>query len=253
MSTSLVSFGGGGLTEEITNNITNVSNYYSEVNQSTGFVDPDASLLAFSDETREFTITPVGDSFVFYAFGTRYEKTEAESVLIDDTVGQWYISYNASGVLVASQTIWNLSTQVPVGSVYWSGSVGTIDIEEPVVTPSKFSNLYVIGISVPGTLTDGQLILFHIVVGGETIELSKKLPYSYIKCGTAPTSEAVFNILVNGVSKGSATIAAGQSSGSFTFNTKTDLVGGDIVKITAPSTADATLTDVGITIKGTRK
>jgi hypothetical protein len=253
MGTSLNPFGGSSITEEVTNNITNVTNYYNEVNQSTGFVDPAASSLAFNDTTREFTITPVSESFVFYAFGVRYEKEEAESVIIDDVVGQWYISYNASGVLVASQTIWDLSTQVPVGSVYWSGSEGTIDEEEPQVTPSKFSNLYVIGVSVPGTLTDEQLLLFHVVVGGENIELPKRLPYSYIKCGTAPALEAVFNILVNGSSVGSATIASGQTTGSFTFNTKTTLSGGDIVKLTGPSSADVSLADVGITIKGTRK
>ena len=248
MNTELIPMGGGS--SEVINNI---SNYYTEVAQeSTGFVDPAASILAFDDPTRSFSITPTEDSFVFYAFGVRFEKTEAESITIDDVAGQWYIYYDSEGVLGATQTIWNLSTQVPVGSVYWNGAAGTIDTEEPPAKPPKTSNLYVISVSSPGSLTDSQLILFHVVVGGESIELAKKLFYSYIKCGTAPTAQADFDIQVNGVSKGTATIASGQTVGYFTWNSKVDLVGGDTVKIFGPSSADSTLEDVSITIKGAR-
>lgn len=248
MGTQINMLGGGGGTE-----ITNVINNYNEVNDSTGFVDPTASTISFTDATRSFSIAPVDDSFVFYAFGTRYEKTEAEFIVIDDIAGQWYFSYNADGELVASQTIWDLATQVPVGSVYWNGATGVIDAEEIPAKPSKLSNLYVIGVSAPGTFTDAQVILFHVVVGGEDITLPKKLFYSQIKCGTAPSAQADFDIKVNGVSKGTATILTGQTSGSFTFNNAVSLQDADIVSITAPATADATLADVGITLKGERK
>jgi len=249
MPTSINMLGGGGGGTEITN----VINNYNEVNDSTGFVDPAASTLAFDDPTRKFSITPVGDSFIFYAFGVRYEKTEEDFVVIDDVAGQWYFSYDIDGVLSASQTIWNLANQVPVGSVYWNGATGVIDAEETPAKPSKLSNLYVIGVSAPGTFEDEQVILFHVVVGGEDIELPKKLFYSQIKCGTSPSAQADFDIKVNGVSKGTATILTGQTSGSFTFNNAVDLNDGDVVSITAPASADATLADVGITLKGNRK
>jgi hypothetical protein len=248
MTTDLIPMGGGDSSV-----VNNINNYFTEVAQeSTGFVDPAASTLAFNDTTREFTITPVSTSFVFYAFGVRYEKTEEEGVTIDDVTGQWYIYYDSDGVLGCTQTIWNLSTQVPVGSIYWNGATGVIDTEEPPAKPPKTSNLYVISVSSPGSLTDDQLILFHVVVGGESIELAKKLFYSYIKCGTAPTAQADFDIQVNGVSKGTATIASGQTTGYFTWNSKVALSGGDTVKIFGPSTADSTLEDVSITIKGAR-
>lgn len=247
MDTAINSMGGGGAV------VNNINNYYTEVTEATGFVDPSASTLAFNDGTREFSISPVGESFVFYAFGTRYEKTAADSIVIADTTGQWYISYDSNGDLVASQTIWDLGTQVPVGSVYWTGAAGTIDSEPAVAKNDKFSNLYVISVSSPGTLTDSQVVLFHAIVGGESIELPKKLFYSQIKCGTAPTSDATFDILVNGTSKGSATILAGQTSGTFTFNSKVSLNDGDIVKITGPASADSTLEDIAITLRGERK
>lgn len=247
MDTAINSMGGN------TSVINNINNFYSEVTEATGFVDPTASTIAFNDTTREFTISPVEDSFVFWSFGTRYEKTETEGVTITDTQGQWYISYNSEGVLVASQTIWDLATQVPVGSVYWNGSAGTIDAEPIDAKATKFSNLYVISVSCPGTLTDAQVVLFHVVVGGEDIELPKKLFYSQIACGVAPTVQADFDILVNGSSKGTATIAASQTSGYFTFNNKVSLNSGDVVKITGPASADSTLEDVAITLRGERK
>jgi hypothetical protein len=243
---------GGGVTQEVNNNITNVTNYYSEVNEATGFVDPSDSTLAFNDTNRTFTISPVGDSFVFWAFGTRYEKTEAESVQIDNVEGLWYVYYDADGDLGASQTIWNLSTQVPVATVLWSSGTGTVNDDKKNDKPSKFLDIYIMAVSVPGTLTDAQVVLFHVVAGSESVELSKHLPYSNIKCGTAPTLDATFDILVNDVSKGSATIEDGETTGSFTWNNKVTLSGGDIVKITGPSSADSTLADVAITLEGFR-
>jgi hypothetical protein len=271
MTTELKPFGGGGgttitqetinnitqinnyLTEEVQNDITNVTNYYTEVNQSTGFVDPDASTISFNNGTRTFTIAPVGDLFTIWAFGTRYEKTEAESIQIDDVNGLWYIYYTALGVLGASQILWDLSTQVPVAMVLWDNGTGTVEPGQGNTKPSKLLEAYIMSVSLPGVMSDAQTCLFHVIAGSEKVDLNKSLPYSLIKCGTAPTAQTTFDILINNVSRGSAVIAAGQTSGTFTWNTKRTLNGGDVVKIVGPATADATLADVGITLVGVRK
>jgi hypothetical protein len=248
---------GSTLNQTIVNNfttlITEVNNYFSEVQEATGFPDPDSIELSFNDGNRRFTIAPTGDSFVFWAFGTRYEKTSSEYVTIEDVTGQWYVYYDSTGVLHASQTIWNLATEVPVGSVYWSGGSGTVEPQPAPPNTGKLENIYVVAVSIPSTLTASQVVLFHVVVGGETVRLVKNLINSHIKCGTAPTSTASFDILINGVSRGSASISAGQTIGTFTWNTQRDLSGGDILKITAPGVADATLADVGITLRGSRR
>ena len=258
MQTEIKSLGGSTIqvTQETINNI---SNYYTEVNEGTGFVDPDSVEFSFNDTNRTFTITPTGDSFVFYAFGTRYEKEEAESVQITDTEGLWYISYNVSGVLCASQDIWDLGTQVPVATITWSSGTGTVDEEPPSkVKDSKFENIYAIGCSA-SNITAGQVILIHPIVASETIELLKRLPYSRIICTVAPTAQATFDIQVsqNGgafASKGSAIIGAGEYSGTFTWNNKVTLDGSDndMIMIIAPAVADSTLANVGISIKGIR-
>jgi len=242
------------INETIENNtvVNEINNYYTEVTEGTGFVDPANSTLSFDDGTRIFSITPVGDSFVFWAFGTRFEKTEADTVQIDDVDALWYISYNSSGVLVASQTIWNLSTQVPVATVLWDTGSGDVGDTKGKSKPTKFKNIYIIGISIPGTLIDAQVVALHAVAGSETVKLRKRLPYSIIKCGTAPTAQADFDILVNGVSKGTATILDSVTTGSFTWTNDITLIAGDIVKVTGPVSADATLEDVAITIEGIR-
>jgi len=242
--TKLISLGGGSV---------EVSNVYNEViNESTGFVDPAASTLSFDDGTRTFSITPVGDSFTFYAFGNRYVKTAAESKQIADTEGLWYFYYDVDGVLGASQSIWNLSTQLPVATVLWETGTGDVGDTKGNSKPSKFAYIYIIGVSSPGTFTDAQVVLLHAVAGSENVELRKRLPYSIVKCGTAPTGDVSFDIQVNGSSKGSADIDLGNTTGSFTWTADVSLVAGDIVKVIAPATADSTLEDVCITIEGFR-
>lgn len=244
MTTKLTPLGGASV------EVTNITN--EVITESTGFEDPDATTLSFDDGTRTFTITPTGSSFVFYAFGTRYEKSEAESVVIDNTNGLWYIYYDSSGVLQASMTIWDLSSSVPVGTVLWNGAAGDVGDTKNKTNPTKFDPVYIIGVSSPGAFTDDQLVLLHVVSGSEDVELRKRLPNSIVKCGTAPTGSISFDIQVNAVSKGSADIDAAATTGEFTWTSDVTLNPGDIIKIIAPSTADATLADLALTLVGMR-
>jgi hypothetical protein len=253
MGTELKPFGGGSSVSITQETVNEINNFLTEINQSTGFVDSTESTKSFNDSNRTFSITPVGDSFSFYAFGTRFEKTSVETVQINDVNGLWYIYYNASGVLGASQSIWDLSTQVPVAIILWnngSGTTETLPNTSPKIT--KFDYLYTIAAGVSSTLSASQLILLHAIVGSENVRLLKRLPYSYIICDVAATAETVFTIYVNGTSKGTATIAAGQTSGTFTWNNTVNLVGGDKIKIVGPTVPDSTLSGLSITIKGER-
>jgi len=79
--------------------------------------------LEFSvDSTaRTFTISDTGGSFDFWVKGTKYTKTGDQTVQFADTEGVWFITFNNSGVLTASQTPWNLNTQdnALVAYVHW--------------------------------------------------------------------------------------------------------------------------------------
>jgi hypothetical protein len=65
-----------------------------------GFIDAaNQVLMTWSDVTRTVTLTPVGGYFDFYANGTLFRKTIAESIQTPDEEGTHYAYYDASGVL----------------------------------------------------------------------------------------------------------------------------------------------------------
>ncbi len=74
-------------------------------------------------------------------------------------------------------------------------------------------------------------------------------------CGhadTAATAEAVCTILKNGVSVGSITFAAASQDAAFALTGGLALVPGDRLELVAPTTQDATLAGLALTLIGTR-
>ena len=69
--------------------------------------------------------------------------------------------------------------------------------------------------------------------------------------GTAATATATFNLAKNGSNFGTMVFAGSGTVPTFT-GTQTDFAAGDILTLTAPSTADATLADIGFAFAGTR-
>jgi len=91
----------------------------------TGFPNRTDSQISFDPTgppVRTFTIEPLAPatSFVFYVKGAEFTKTSAETVQITDTAGLWFIRYNTSGVLVASQTPFDFSSEAFVAIIYWN-------------------------------------------------------------------------------------------------------------------------------------
>jgi len=93
-------------------------------NTKNGFLNRTDSTVSFVDGTRTFTIAPAVTSFAFYANGTQYTKSTAQTVTITDTEGQWFIYFNDSGVLTATQTFTELLiTQYAfVAIIYWDAA-----------------------------------------------------------------------------------------------------------------------------------
>ena len=74
---------------------------------------------------------------------------------------------------------------------------------------------------------------------------------SLARCATVSTSAATVDILKNGSSVGTANFAIGTNAGTFTFSTLTSWTAGDRIGLRGQATADATLGDISITMKGT--
>lgn len=77
---------------------------------------------------------------------------------------------------------------------------------------------------------------------------------SIAKAGAAATGSSVFSIKKNGVEVGTITFAAAGTTGTFAATDAGPILfaRGDLLSITAPAVADATLADVGIVLSGTR-
>lgn len=80
--------------------------------------------------------------------------------------------------------------------------------------------------------------------------LPTNLTGSQGKAGTAATASATFNIAKNGVNIGTMAFAASGTVPTWT-NTATSFAAGDILTVTAPSSQDATLADIGFVLMGT--
>lgn len=68
----------------------------------------------------------------------------------------------------------------------------------------------------------------------------------------ASTASKVFSFAKNGTEFLTATFAAAGSTATFSANTETAFAAGDVLLITAPAVADATLSDISFTLKGRR-
>jgi hypothetical protein len=100
----------------------------------------------------------------------------------------------------------------------------------------------------PGTPDGDELMLLHALT--QAVKFSAGLPESKAVSVTAATAETVFSIKHDGTQVATCTFAAGQSVGTFTAAASFVIPINGKFTITAPSTPDATLTDVSFTVVG---
>jgi hypothetical protein len=99
---------------------------------------------------------------------------------------------------------------------------------------------------VPGA--DADILRF---VAGRAFFFPLTLPNSAAHARVAATAAYSLDIRRNGVSIGSIDWAVGANAATFTFASNQQFTAGDRLSIVAPSTPDATLEDIGITLAGT--
>lgn len=85
------------------------------------------------------------------------------------------------------------------------------------------------------------------------VEFPEDLVGSHFKAKDAATAETVFVIAKDGTPIGSATFAAAATDATFTFTADVDFDEGEYFSFTAPSSPDATLGRLSLTVKGRRK
>lgn len=107
-----------------------------------------------------------------------------------------------------------------------------------------------VGVFVSGSPTNGQVLLYLKM--DRPCMFPASAPNSYGIANTAATGTATFTLKKNGTSFATVVWSASGTSGSWTQSSVESFAAGDILEIDAPSTADATLANVGITLQGYR-
>ena len=111
-------------------------------------------------------------------------------------------------------------------------------------------SVYEIGISITGIMNNSEMLLQYVLPVG--ISIPSGATGSYAIANIAATASTTVQINKNGSSIGSINWGASSTTGTYTFTSAVTFAAGDVLQLVAPSTADTTLANVGITIAATR-
>jgi hypothetical protein len=109
---------------------------------------------------------------------------------------------------------------------------------------------YDVMLFLPGTQEDGQLLVELLFV--RAVAFPEDLADSEAYAGAAPAAAAVMKLLKNDVEVGTVTFATASQTGTFDLAGGALFAAGDRLAVTAPATADTTLADVALGLKGVR-
>jgi hypothetical protein len=155
---NLVSGGETGLLEK-----------FQVMKEPTGFVNRTSSTTSFSDLTREFTIQPTASSYEVYVQATKFIKSSAETITIDNASGNHYIYFNSAGTLSSTQVLNAdlFQNNALISIIYWNTDTSThsyfaeerhglsMDGATHSYLHTVFGARYLSGLALEGFVSDG--------------------------------------------------------------------------------------------------
>ena len=141
---------------------------HSDTKEPTGFENKTDSSLAWSDSgpDRTLTIDKTGDGWSFYAQGTKFTKTAAETIQIPNTEGLHFIYYDTSGVLQSTTIFTNaiLTDYAFVAAISWdaANSKGKIWEERHGMVMDGITHIYLhntVGLAYKSGLALGDFLI----------------------------------------------------------------------------------------------
>jgi hypothetical protein len=173
-------------------------------------------------------------------------------LLIDTAAADLTLTQNQGAGIATDGT--NYFTRRGVGSLSLTttGSSGAATLSAGVLNvPIYAGGPFDVICSLVGAPTTGQLVFLMTFV--RTVNFAGNFTGSAGTVGTNPTATATYTVARNGTSIGTAVVSTG---GVVTFTTTSGATesfsSGDILTVTAPSPADATLANAAFTFAGTR-
>ncbi len=161
-----------------------------------------------------------------------------------------FVSASQSAMLALTAQTGDVCIRSDLSQTYiLQGSDPTVLANWVVMQSPVSVQAYDIATYIPGLPSAGATIISFTAVRAYT--LPANLAGSSSKASTAAASQSVFTLSKNGVPFNSITFAAAGTSGTFGNSASTSFAVGDVLSIIAPSTQDATLANIGITLLGT--
>jgi hypothetical protein len=129
-----------------------------------------------------------------------------------------------------------------------NGAVTRIKLADGAVTAEKLApgaSIYDLAIFYPGPPGPGTLIAAVVV------PRNLSLQGGLVSVGTAPEANWTATIYNGSTAIGTVSVPAGQTTGTVSLNnTPTSLSAGDLLRVVAPSTADAAIRNISISFRG---
>lgn len=142
---------------------------------------------------------------------------------------------------------------INIGSTADDGTGDTIRAGGDKIN-DNFTELYGFGRPVAFffTTTPSASEVLALYVAADAFTIPANMVGSQVKVGTNPTATFAIDVQQNGSSIGTISIATdGTPTLTTTSGTAKSIAAGDVLKFVAPSSADSTIADVAITVKGT--
>jgi hypothetical protein len=176
-------------------------------------------------------------------------KADATQVLTDVPAGALFTDTNTIYVHPTDDGNKHIPADLgaEAGKVLTATSTAGLYSWEALIPPTGVVNIN-LGTFLQGVLSDSEKLFTFVAT--EEFTLPEDLTGSLAYAEVAPTGAATITILVNAVSKGSVNIALGANAATFTFASPVVVAVGDRLQLVAQATADATLADIAITLRG---
>lgn len=192
-------------------------------------------------------------------YGGNYQIGLTSNAIANGTVT---LTASTTNYLYADPTTGALSintTGVPSGKIpLYSIVTGTTTVTsytdlrsyQPSATPPvSSSGVYDIGIYVEGLTTNSEIVWEFVAPRAWTLPAGAS---GAAVAQVAATGSTTYTLAKNGTSIGTIAWAASGTVGTISVTASTSFAAGDILSLTGPATADATLANIAVTLAGTR-
>lgn len=188
------------------------------------------------------------NKIAFYSSGWLFlTPTEGWRFRVND-VDNWYV-YDGSVWNVDAGGVSTFTALTDAPASYTGAGLKTVRVNSGASALEFMNTVAALTASITGK--PGAADIYNIIVP-VALTIPASLTGSAGYSGTNATSSSVFTLSKNGTSFGTITFSSGSSTGALSAASSTSFSAGDRLTITCPSSQDATLANVALTIYGTR-